>query len=93
MKKRVIAWILLIGFVLLLLNLLVFKVYLDFFSIVYIIIFVAYIFLQGRLFDYDGSGHEPDKSIDTDADTDSSASTNTNTNTEIDTDTGTDSDN
>lgn len=89
MKKRVIAWILLIGFVLLLLNLLVFKVYLEFFSIVYIIIFVAYIFLQGRLFDYDGSGHEPDKSIDTD--TDSSASTNTNT--EIDTDTGTDSDN
>lgn len=61
MKRRIIAWILLISFVLLLLNLLVFKVYMEFFSIVYIIIFVVYIFLQGRLLQPEDSRIQSDK--------------------------------
>ena len=51
MNKRVFAWILLIAFVLLLLNLLVFRVYWEFFMVVYIIIAFAFIFSKGKLFD------------------------------------------
>jgi hypothetical protein len=81
MKRRIIAWILLIGFVLLLLNLLVFKVYLELFSILYIIIFVAFIFLQGRQVPLDDSASGQDTDTDkADADTNSDADAHTDTN-------------
>lgn len=81
MKRRIIAWILLIGFVLLLLNLLVFKVYLELFSILYIIIFVAFIFLQGRQVSLDDSASGQDTDTDkADADTNSDADAHTDTN-------------
>jgi hypothetical protein len=81
MKRRIIAWILLIGFVLLLLNLLVFKVYLELFSILYIIIFVAFIFLQGRQVSLDDSTSGQDTDTDkADADTNSDADAHTDTN-------------
>lgn len=53
MNKRVLAWILLIGFVLLLLNILVFRVYMELFLVIYIIIVFAFIFSKGKLFQQD----------------------------------------
>lgn len=49
MKKRVIAWILLAGFVLLLLNLIVFRFYWQLSMGVYIIIVIAFVLTNGRL--------------------------------------------
>lgn len=53
MNKRILAWILLIGFVLLLLNILVFRVYMELFLVIYIIIVFAFIFSKGKLFQQD----------------------------------------
>lgn len=66
MNKRVFAWILLIAFVLLLLNILVFRVYWELFMIVYIIIVVAFILSGGKLFRQDGSedDHKNDQKDD-----------------------------
>jgi len=50
MNKRVFAWILLIAFVLLLLNIFVFRVYWELFMVVYIIIVVAFVLSGGKLF-------------------------------------------
>jgi len=73
MRRRIIAWVLLLAFVLLVLNLLFFKVYMEFFSLVYIVIFVAYIFLQGRLAqpeDTDTNNGKSTNNTDTDDGTD-----------------------
>jgi membrane protein implicated in regulation of membrane protease activity len=66
MNKRVFAWILLIAFVLLLLNILVFRVYWELFIIVYIIIVVAFILSGGKLFRQDESkdNHEDNERDD-----------------------------
>lgn len=53
MNKRILAWILLIGFVLLLLNILVFRVYMELFLVIYIIIVFAFILSKGKLFQQD----------------------------------------
>ena len=51
MKKRVIAWILLAGFVMLLLNLIVFRFYWQLSMVVYIIIVIVFVLTGGRLFE------------------------------------------
>jgi uncharacterized membrane protein YhaH (DUF805 family) len=51
MTKRIIAWILLAGFVMLLLNLIVFRFYWQLSMAVYIIIFIAFVLTNGRLFE------------------------------------------
>ena len=66
MKKRIVAWILLAGFVLLLLNLFVFKVYLEFSLMVYIIIAFAFIITKGRLFSLDDVSEEESNSKESD---------------------------
>lgn len=63
MNKRVFAWILLIAFVLLLLNIIVFRVYWEFFMVVYIIIVFAFIFSKGKLFQ-----QEDDENVHKDSD-------------------------
>lgn len=50
MKKRIFAWVILIGFVLLLLNLIVFRFYWQLSMIAYIIIVFAFLLANGRLF-------------------------------------------
>ncbi len=66
MNKRVFAWILLIAFVLLLLNILIFRVYWEFFMVVYIIILFAFIFSKGKLFEQEETSEhsEPDAAKD-----------------------------
>lgn len=54
MKKRVIAWILLASFVLLLLNLIIFRFYWQLSMGVYIIIVIAFVLTNGRLFEAQG---------------------------------------
>lgn len=49
MKKRIIAWILLIGFILLLLNIVVFRVYWQLSVVVYILIAFTFVFSNGRI--------------------------------------------
>ena len=49
MKKRIFAWVLLAGFVLLLLNLIVFRFYWQLSMVVYLIIMFAFLFTNGRL--------------------------------------------
>jgi membrane protein implicated in regulation of membrane protease activity len=51
MKKRIIAWILLAGFVMLLLNLIVFRFYWQLSMVVYIIIVIVFILTNGKLFE------------------------------------------
>jgi uncharacterized membrane protein YhaH (DUF805 family) len=51
MKKRIIAWILLAGFALLLLNLIVFRFYWQLSMMVYVIIVIAYVLVNGKLFE------------------------------------------
>lgn len=50
MKRRIIAWALLAGFVLLLLNILIFRFYLELCSAAYIIIVMAFVLTGGNLF-------------------------------------------
>jgi len=57
-KKRILAWVLLVGFVLLLLNILLFRFYLELSSIVYIIIIVAFLLTGGNMFRHDGKHDE-----------------------------------
>ncbi|MGE5615095.1 MAG: hypothetical protein ACM3XR_11900 [Bacillota bacterium] len=59
MKKRIIAWILLAGFVLLLLNLIIFRFYWQLSMIVYIVIVIAFVMTNGKLIDIqDDNGNE-----------------------------------
>jgi len=46
MKKRILAWILLIGFVLLIINLLTFRLYLEVSLIIYTIVALTFVFLN-----------------------------------------------
>lgn len=48
MKRRIFAWVLLVGFVLLLLNLIVFRIYWQLSMVVYLIILFAFLFTNGR---------------------------------------------
>jgi hypothetical protein len=48
MKRRIFAWVLLIGFLLLLLNLLVFRFYWQLSMVVYLIIGFAFLLTNGR---------------------------------------------
>lgn len=50
MAKRIFAWIMLAGFVMLILNLIVFRYYWQLSMAVYLIIFFAFIFTSGKLF-------------------------------------------
>ena len=49
MKKRIVAWVLLAGFVLLLLNILVFRFYWQLSAVAYFIIMFAFLLTNGRL--------------------------------------------
>ncbi len=49
MKKRIFAWVLLAGFVLLILNLFVFKFYWQLSMVVYLIIVFAFLLTNGKL--------------------------------------------
>ena len=85
MKKRVFAWVLLIGFVLLLLNLIVFRFYWQVSMVLYIIIVFGFILSGGNLFytkkrnNNTGNFDLPDDNTDADTNT----NTNTNTNKEL----------
>lgn len=57
MKKRIFAWVLLAGFVLLILNLIVFRFYWQLSMVVYLIIIFAFLFSNGKLF----HTQDPDK--------------------------------
>lgn len=46
MKKRILAWVLLIGFVLLIINLLTFRLYLEVSLIIYTIVALTFVFLN-----------------------------------------------
>ncbi len=48
MKRRIFAWVLLVLFVLLLLNIIVFKVYWQLSMVIYLIIAFAFVFTAGR---------------------------------------------
>lgn len=59
MKKRVIAWVILIGFLLLLLNIIVFRFYWQLSMVIYILIAFAFVFSNGKLFKpQDSAGYE-----------------------------------
>ena len=49
MKRRIYAWVMLAGFVLLLLNLMVFKIYWQISMVVYIILMFAFLLTNGKL--------------------------------------------
>jgi membrane protein implicated in regulation of membrane protease activity len=49
MKRRIFAWVLLIGFVLLLLNLIVFRFYWQLSMVVYLVIVFAFMLMNGKL--------------------------------------------
>jgi hypothetical protein len=71
MNRRIIAWVLLIGFVLLLLNLIVFRYHWKLSMAVYLIIMLTYVFTgyrmpwasNGHMYD-SGSGSDSDASDD-----------------------------
>lgn len=53
-KRRIFAWVLLIGFILLLLNLIVFRFYWQLSMVVYLVIVFAFLLTNGKLVNMDG---------------------------------------
>jgi len=49
MKRKIIAWILLAGFVLLILNLIIFRIYWQVSMVIYLVIVFAFILTNGKL--------------------------------------------
>jgi hypothetical protein len=65
MKKRVLAWVLLIGFLLLLLNLIVFKYQWQISIMAYLMIMVIFLFTNKKRSNYDdGKENDIDKNVD-----------------------------
>ena len=55
MKRRIFAWILLAGFILLILNLIVFRVYWQLSMVVYLVIVFAFLLTNGKLLHTQGA--------------------------------------